>query len=708
MKGAGDQSDTMSSDPLAACIAALANRFDLAFSPALLSSVPRNASGRLPFHQANAALELVGLNSEAVHSRKLPLSAESYPALVEIAGGDCIIVQEVAGRDFLVWRPGGQEAHWVPAEQLSGEFAGGFLSVFGDPDTHRERELPWHEKGRHHWFWSELRKERRAFRPVLLASLLVNILALALPLFTMNVYDRVIPNRASSTLWVLGIGVLLAFAIEFSLRTARANVIDQIGRRLDLKLSQKIYARLLSTPLNAKQGNTGALSARVAEYAHVRDFFASTTVVLMADILFLLLFVGVIAYIAGWLALVPLAAMAIMATIGFSLQRKVAQAAQDAQSDHGLQQTVLVESIAGMETLKSMGGEGGMIGRWYRLAEMGTHSLQRLRRINSTAVSVAATCQQISNIALIVGGYYLFAAGKITMGAIIAIVMLSSRAFAPTAQLAFLLTRGRQAKETLDSIERLFEADDERRLGTVTVPATVRSASIDLENVEFRYPDAPTAALERLNLKIRPGERIAIIGRVASGKSTLGRVVCGLYPPSDGAMLIDGIDSRQFRPQDIREAFRFVGQDANLFTGTVKDNLTLGRGNVSDAALIDALKATGADQFLSRDASGFDRLVGEHGCRLSGGQRSFLAVARAFVSPAQLLFLDEPTGAMDSQTEKLFVDRLSQSLTPDQTLLISTHRPALFKVCDRLIVLDRGRIVSDGPKEEIIAETMAT
>ncbi|GAD48509.1 putative type I secretion system ATPase [Caenibius tardaugens NBRC 16725] len=705
MHDEGLRDGTTPSDPLLACIAELADHFGLAFSPTLLLTLARDDAGRLPFHQAGPALELIGLNFEAVEGRKLTHQPDNCPALIALQGGQVAIAYDMNATDVLIWRPGARERVWLPHAAVAEEFAGGFLSVYGDPSSLREREVPWHSKGRHHWFWSELRKERGAFRPVLLASLLINLLALAMPLFTMNVYDRVFPNRASSTLWVLGVGVLLAFAMEYALRQARTNVIDQIGRRLDLKLSQKIFGRVLATPLSARQGNTGALAARVSEYATVRDFFGSTTIVLIVDAVFLVLFVAVIAFIAGWLAIVPLTAILVMGLIGYRLQARVVEAAQDAQADHGLQQTLLVESIAGMETLKSMAGEGGMTGRWYRLAEIGTYSQQRLRKINATAVSLASTCQQVSNIALVVGGYYLFDAGEITMGAIIAIVMLSSRSLGPAGQLAFLLTRGRQANETLESIERLFDAEDERRQGSQTVPPTVRSASIRLENLEFGYPDAPVAALDGLNLTITPGERIAVIGRVASGKSTLGRLLCGLYQPTDGTMLVDGIDSRQYRPHDIRSEFRFVGQDANLFTGTVKDNLTLGRHDLGDEALIDALRTTGAEQFLSRDAGGFDRLVGEHGRRLSGGQRSFLALARAFVSPSKLLFLDEPTGAMDSQTEKLFVERLSQSLTPGQTLVISTHRPALFSLCDRLIVLDKGRVVADGPKNEIIAAT---
>jgi ATP-binding cassette subfamily C protein LapB len=409
-----------------------------------------------------------------------------------------------------------------------------------------------------------------------------------------------------------------------------------------------------------------------------------------------------IAWIAGWLALVPVIAMAVMALIGLRLRSQVVDAARESQADHGLQQTLLVESISGLETLKSISGEGAMLGRWRRLFELGSHSQQRLKDVSTTAISLASTFQQVSNIALIVGGYYLFDAGKITMGAIIAIVMLSSRSLQPAAQLAFLLTRGQQAQQTLDSIQKLWETGDERRMGSASMTPTVRSAQIKLEGLEFSYPGASVPSLKDINLTLRPGERVAIIGRVASGKSTLGRILCGLYQPSGGAMLIDGIDSRQYRPQDLRDAFRFVGQDASLFSGSIKDNLSLGAGQVPDERLIDALREVGADQFLSQDSGGFDRGVGESGSQLSGGQRSFLTLARALVRPSRLLFLDEPTGAMDIQSEKLFVERLSQSLTPDRTMVISTHRPALFSICDRLIVLDKGQIVADGPRDEII------
>ena len=462
-------------DQLVACVAQVAQHFGIPFSPNLLKTLARDTRGRLPFHQAGAALELIGLNYEARRPHKLPVRPDLYPAIVLMADGGVLVAHEARSDELLVWRPGQAEAVWVPLAAIAQEYGGEFLTVIGDPDSLRDLEAPWHAKGRHHWFWSELRKESDSFRSVWLASLLINCLALALPLFSRTVYDRVIPNNATATLWVLATGVVIAMALQYALRIARSHVVDQIGQRLDLKLSQKIYSRVLAMPLSSKRGSTGALAARVSEYAMVRDFFGSTTVVLIVDLAFLFLFVVVIAYIASWLALIPLTMMACMAIAGYQLQKKVVGAVRDVQADHGMQQTLLVESIAGMETLKSMAGEGGMVGRWYRLAEFGTASQKRLRAINTAAVSLAGTFQQLSTISLIIGGFYLFKEGKITMGAIIAIVMLASRSLAPAGQIAFLLTRGRQAREAIDSIERLFEAEDERKLGSP--PACARATS---------------------------------------------------------------------------------------------------------------------------------------------------------------------------------------------------------------------------------------
>jgi ATP-binding cassette subfamily C protein LapB len=524
----------------------------------------------------------------------------------------------------------------------------------------------------------------------------------------MNVYDRIIPNKSAASLWVLAVGAMLALVLEFSLRLARAKVVDEIGRELDGRLSQKLFEKVMNRPLASKNGSTGALARRVSDYETVRDFFASTTVVLMVDMVFLFVFLVLIAVLAGWLVMVPLVGIGLMGIAGYTLQKAMGEASTDAQADASLQHSVLVESIAGQETLKAASAEGRMLGRWRRYAQLSAATQERLRGLAAISINLASLCQQLISIGLVIGGFYLFNAGNISMGAIIAIVMLAGRSLAPVGQFAFLITRARQAVVTMRSLQEFSEMPDERSQAVRSVIPTIARGEIDLEQVSLRYPGASHDSLENISLRIRPGERIGIVGRVASGKSTLGRLLCGLYAPTEGVYLVDGLDSRQHHPHEIRSAFRFVGQDAELFRGTVRDNLILGSSGGDDERLIDAVRRSGAHLFLSRDASGFDLVVGERGSRLSGGQRSFLVLARALVEPCKLLYLDEPTGAMDTQTERWFIDHLDKALVPDQTLIVSTHRNAMLSIVERLIVLDQGRVIADGPKDSVLATLAAT
>ena len=371
-------------------------------------------------------------------------------------------------------------------------------------------------------------------------------------------------------------------------------------------------------------------------------------------------------------------------------------------------QTTLVETIGSLETVKACRAEGRMLGKWRRLSASNAYTQEEMRKLTATAVNLATLCQQATGIALIIGGFYLFNAGSISMGAIIAIVMLASRSLAPVGQLAFLMTRGRQAFVTLNSLQQLMDQDDERDKGSRSITPEIRDGRLQLDHVSFRYPDTERESLADVSLVIEPGERVGLIGRVASGKSTLGRVLCGLYDPTSGSYRIDGLESRQYDPHDLRSTLRFVGQDAELFSGTVRENLMVGASDADDAAIIDAVRRSGADEFLGRDTAGFDFHIGERGARLSGGQRSFLVLARALMTPAHLLFLDEPTGAMDSQTEKHFVDRLHAAIPSTQTLVIATHRMTVLGLVDRLIVMDNGRIVADGPRDEILAQRAAS
>jgi ATP-binding cassette, subfamily C, bacterial LapB len=700
------QIGTSAGDPLIAALARLARMFELPDPGIVLQGLAVNSDGTLPFHQAENAAELIGLQCETLPIGRLPSKSRHFPALIRTRDG-AAIVYERSKDQLLLWSPGFAEPLWTDIAAVEADYAGQALHILGNANLRSGEDVGTIAALRGHWFWSELYKLRREFYPVLWAAFLINLLAFALPLFTMNVYDRIIPNRAISSLWVLAIGVVLAFTIEFALRIARAGLLDELGRKLDIKLSEKIFGKLINIPLAERAGDTGRLARRVSEYEIVRDFFASTTLTLLVDFAFMIVFVAMIAVLAGWLAAIPVVIIAAMITAGVILQRKMTSAALDAQHDAGLQNSLLVESIAGAETLKSCAAEGRIVSRWRNVATMSAQTQERLRRLSAISVTMASLCQQITSIALVIGGFYMFDSGTISMGAIIAIVMLAGRSLSPAGQLAFLITRGRQAMTVLDSIEKLMLSGDERTAGSTSVVPQVRDGHVRVEDMSFSYAGATQPALAEINLRIAPGEKVAIIGRVASGKSTLGRLLCGLYFPETGSVQVDGLDNRQYRPADLRGQLRFVGQDAELFSGSIKDNLLLAAPRADDAQLIAALRRVGADEYLGRDAGGFDRLAGERGRSLSGGQRSFLMLARALATPSKLLFLDEPTGAMDSTTEKFFIEKLGAALYPDQSLVVSTHRQAILSLCDRLIVMDGGRIIADGPREKIMAQAAA-
>lgn len=697
--------DNEAGDPLIACIHFVARHFGQNFQRAALSSLARDEQGHLPFHQAEAALDLCFINNERIYSNKVRKFARKLPAIILRKDGYCAVLLDEKDQQYLLWDPDKVDPVWVDEAKADALYAGQAIAVMADTTAIQTEQRPWDEATKKHWFWSELYRVRRAFYPVLGAALMINLLGFALPLFTMNVYDRVIPNKAVSSLWVLAIGALIAFVVEFTLRLARSTLLDDLGKQLDVKLSEKIFAKVLSIPMADRRGSTGMLARRVSEFETVRDFFGSTTIVLIVDVLFLIVFLAMIAVLAGPLAIIPAMIIAGMAISGFFLQRKMTAASLDAQADSAIQHSMLVEAIGGTETVKSCAAEGQILGQWRRMVDASSRTQIELKKINTVAVNMATVAQQFTSLSLVIGGFYMFDQGNISMGAIIAIVMLAGRSMAPVGQLAFLMTRGRQAITTMNSLQTMIEADDERRMGSSTLDLEIRNGEVSVENLSFAYPGASAKSLSNINLKLKPGEKVAIVGRVASGKSTLGRLLCGIYPPEDGSIYIDGLDSRQYSPIYLRSQMRFVGQDSVLFSGSIKQNLQFCAPAISDEELMTILKDVGVDQFMGRDESGMDRVTGERGSQLSGGQRSFLTIARALASPSKLLFLDEPTGAMDTQTERHFVRSLEKMLGKAQTVVIATHREAILHICDRIIVIDKGQIVADGPRAEILARS---
>jgi ATP-binding cassette subfamily C protein LapB len=553
-----------------------------------------------------------------------------------------------------------------------------------------------------HWFWDVAAQSWPVYVEVLVASLLINLFALVMPLFSMNVYDRVVPNHAMETLWALTIGIALVMGFDMLMRALRGYFIDIAGKKLDVVLSANIFEKVLGIRMSARPASVGAFASNLQEFEAFREFITSATITTLIDLPFVVLFIGAMFWVGGALGWVPLIAVPLIVGVGLMLQQPLARLVQTSSKLAAQRQATLVESLVGLETIKVMGAQGAVQRKWEQLiGQIGQLAL-RSRFLSACAVNFSVFAQQAAYLAVIVMGVYLIADDKLTMGGLIACSILTGRALAPLSQVASLLTRYHQSRDALMSIDRLMNLPVERPAGKDFVHRPALRGGVEFKNVSFAYPDQTAEALTEVSFKIAPGERVAIIGRVGSGKTTVEKLVLGLYPPSEGAVLIDGTDQRQIDPAALRRDIGYVPQDILLFYGSVRDNIVLGAPYADDAAVLRAADIAGVTEFTNRSAQGFDLPVGERGEQLSGGQRQAIAIARAELMAPPLLLLDEPSSAMDNRSEELFKARISAKLE-GRTLILISHRASLLSLVNRLIVLDQGRVVADGPKEPVLA-----
>ncbi|WP_048648188.1 type I secretion system permease/ATPase [Nitratireductor soli] len=555
-----------------------------------------------------------------------------------------------------------------------------------------------------HWLTTTLAPFWRSYAQVAIAALFVNLLALASPLFVMNVYDRVLPNQATATLWVLALGVAGAVLFDLLLKSVRAALIDYAGRKADLKLSYLLFEKVLHATLASRPMSTGEYANRVTQYEFVREFFTSNTLSTIIDSVFVFVFILVIYSVAGWLALIPATAFVIALIIGFVAQSRIGRRVASANNEAAQRQSLLVETISTIETVKSLRAERVLLRRWSELAKNASRTAESIKQLSSWAANMTQFVQQLVTVALVVAGAYEFSQGNISSGAIIATVMLSGRAVAPLGQIAMTLSRMRQALLSLRILDAIMQQPEDRPESSGFVNRDIRSGSIAFRSVAFTYPGADSPALSGFNLTVQAGERVGIIGRIGSGKTTIGRLLAGLYPPTDGSLLLDGVDVRQYHPSVVRSAVVFASQGADLFSGSVKENLLMANPGATDEQIVEAARLAGVDQFVARHPRGYDMPVGERGNQLSGGQRQAVSIARLLLCDPKVVFLDEPSGAMDLASERDLIVKLSNAFKKDVTLIISTHRHSMLQLVDRLVVIDQGRVIADGPKEAVIAE----
>ena len=554
-----------------------------------------------------------------------------------------------------------------------------------------------------HWFWSAFLENKQTYYKVMLAATLVNFMSIGSSIFIMVVYDRVLPNSAYESLYALTIGMALVIIFDFVLKMLKTYFIDYAGEFVDKNVGDTIFNRLLDAPTAVVTGPVGATANTFKEFDSVRDFFTSATLSLIVDIPFIFLFIFVIYLIAGPLAYIPLVAVPVVLLIGILLQPFLARVSEDLGQHNQEKQSVLVETITGIESIKVLGGGDLVKDRWKDAATKQSSRSRLSRALAQIAVNSAQSAQQICLVGIVFYGVFLVSEGTVSMGGMVAAVLLSSRTLAPLAQIANLFGRANNAKTSYKRLASFMEETEDDDVSRKNESAIRREklGSLEFKDTSYRYPEADLDTLRGINIKINEGEKVAILGRNGSGKSTLMKLASGLFKATDGLVLYDGVDIKQLHTKDLSRSIGIVLQDVQLFSGTVRENITMGREDISQDDLIEAGKLSGLDEFISKIPGGYDLQLLDGGKGLSGGQRQAIALTRAIVHKPSHFILDEPTSAMDMNAENLFINQVLKILK-DSTMLIVTHRMPLLNLVDRIIVMNEGQIVEDGPKDEII------
>jgi ATP-binding cassette subfamily C protein LapB len=526
------------------------------------------------------------------------------------------------------------------------------------------------------------------------------VFGLVTSLFTMTVYDRVLPNNATDSLVALSIGLAIVIVFDFMLRTLRAYFVDIAGAQVDLEIGGHLFERILAIRLELKKGSTGSLAGLLREFETLRDFFASATLTAVVDVPFILVTLTVITLIGGKVALVPLLMVPLVVLVGWLTQPALDRLSARSLSEGFLKQSVLIETIGAIETVKASGAGPLLSGRWSQAMEHHSDSALRQRLVAAIGINTAAAASTISYAGVVVVGAGMIAENELTMGALIACSILSGRAVAPLAQISQLLSRISATKTAYRQLSGLMAMPVEGPSGEALKPTSI-AGKVEFRGVSFRYPGAAEKALNEISLTINPGEHVALLGPVGSGKSTIARLILGLYPADDGLVLIDGTDLRQLEPDRLRRNIGAALQESVLFSGSVRENIALADRAIDDPELIRVSQVSGTHQFMGQIANGYDLRLADRGEGLSGGQRQSIAIARALAGSPPILVFDEPTSAMDTQTEEALISRL-QVEAAEKTLIVITHRPSMLKLVRRIVIVEGGRIVADGPRDEIL------
>lgn len=694
--GAADQQDLL----LEGVIYFAAKARQKVTQQSLLAGLPL-PSGRLTPALFNRACERANLESR-VEQRKLEkIPSVVLPALLLLRDNRAVLLLDVDEEGFAqVAIPGDNTQYQVELGDLETLYTGFSIWVKFVPGFD-ERASFISKRYHSHWFWGTLSQSWKIYRDVLLASGLINLFVLANPLFVMNVYDRVVPNDAIETLWALAIGVTIAYVFDLTLKMLRVYFIEVAGKKSDILLSSLILERVLGAQFKEHPASTGSFVAQLREFETVRSFITSSTVTAIVDMPFVFLFLAVMIYIGGPVTWVPVLIIPLIIIYAFIVQRALHRSVAHTMAASTQKNACLVEGIVNLEAVKALSGESRIQHAWERACTQLAKWSLTSRMISTSASLVAAFMQQMGAVLIVVVGVYAISERELTMGALIASVILGGRILAPLAQVVGLLVQYQQSVMALESLDTIVNTAQERASDRHYIRCASLKGEIEFRDVRFRYPNEEQDVLKGISFKVKPGEHIAIIGRLGSGKSTLQKLLMGLYHPDAGSVLVDHLDLNQLDPADLRKQVAYVAQDSDLFYGSLRENLAWKNDNIDDEELLRIAGICGISEFANAHPMGFDRMIRERGEGLSGGQKQAVNIARSLVNNPSIYLLDEPTTSMDNTSEARLIGNLKKEMT-GKTLLLVTHKTSLLAMVERVIVVDNGQIVADGEKERVL------
>lgn len=690
-------------DPLLDCLVELTRIYARPTTPsALVAGLPIGNHGLTPSLFQRAA-DRAGLASKVVKISLDKIQEQLLPVILIMHDNRACVLLKIDRKTQTVlalFPETGQGAVRISLAFITEQYTQ--RAIFVRPRFRLDQRVPEVSRviGRH-WFWSAFFEQMPLYRDVLVAAFLVNLFAVAIPMFTMNVYDRVIPSRAVETLWMLGAGVLLTVGLDFLLKNIRSHFVDLAGARIDVKLSALIMERVLGMRLVDKPLSVGSFAQTLRSFESVRDFMSSATVTTIIDLPFALFFIFVIGWIAWPLIFIPILVAVVVLIYSLYVQRKVHALTEQSSRVTSLRNATLIESLSALETLKALGAENHIQAKWESISNQLAKVSSTIKQKTNAATSMVASMSSVCVVLNMILGVYLIDLKMLTMGGLIASGMLIGRVIGPLAQTVGLILQYENARISLSMLEEQMKKPQERAEEMTYVHREHIRGDIDFRDVKFSYPEQEGFALNGVSFKIKQGEHVAIIGRTGSGKTTITRLMMGMYQPTGGAVRVDDIDLRQLDPADLRANIGCVEQHTVLFYGTLRENITLGTPYAEDSQILQAAEIGMLSEMVNKHPRGFDMMVGERGESLSGGQRQCVAIARAALTSPSILLFDEPTSAMDYSTEAKFTEKM-QDYAKQKTLVIVTHRMSLLALVDRVIVLDQGKVVADGPRDAIL------